>query len=74
MRTVFDLLDSVCDGCPVWGPKAAASGAAKGIKALQVRTDIPREPGEHRGSRGGGAEDSRLTSTVDVDPALLCIS
>jgi hypothetical protein len=37
MRTMFDLLDSVFDGCPIWGLKAAASGAAKGIKAMQVR-------------------------------------
>jgi hypothetical protein len=36
--------------------------------------DIPREPGEYRGSRGGGAEDSRLASTADVDPALLRVS
>jgi hypothetical protein len=39
MRTMFDLLDSVFDGCPIWGLKAAASGAAKGIKAMQARQD-----------------------------------
>jgi hypothetical protein len=37
LRTVFDLADSVCDGCQIWGLKAAFSTAAKGIKALQVR-------------------------------------
>jgi hypothetical protein len=37
LRTVFDLADSVFDGCQIWGPKAAFSTAAKGIKALQVR-------------------------------------
>jgi hypothetical protein len=37
LQTVFDLADSVLDGCPIWGPKAAVSTAAKGIKALQVR-------------------------------------
>jgi hypothetical protein len=40
MRTVFDLLDSVFDGFPIWGPKAAASGVAKGIKAVQVRRTL----------------------------------
>jgi hypothetical protein len=37
LRTVFDLADSVFDGCQIWGPKAAFSTAAKGVKALQVR-------------------------------------
>jgi hypothetical protein len=37
LRTVFDLAESVCDGCQIWGLKAAFSTAAKGIEALQVR-------------------------------------
>jgi hypothetical protein len=40
LRTVFDLADSVFDGCQIWGPKAAFSTAAKGIKALQVRPSV----------------------------------
>jgi hypothetical protein len=40
LRTVCDLADSVFDGCQIWGPKAAFSTAAKGIKALQVRPSV----------------------------------
>jgi hypothetical protein len=37
VRTVLELADSVLDGCPIWGPKAAVSTAAKGITVMQVR-------------------------------------
>jgi hypothetical protein len=77
MRTVFDLLDSVFDGCPIWGPKAAASGVAKGIKSVQVRgirPDGPREQREHRGRRGGGAEDGGLACAGDATPAFFYIA
>jgi hypothetical protein len=87
LRTVFDLAESVCDGCQIWGPKAAFSTAAKGIKALQVResavplafsrsyrVDDMRERGEHRRHRGSGAEDSRPTRSIDGHPTVFCIS
>jgi hypothetical protein len=38
IRTVLELADSVLDGCPIWGPKAAVSTAAKGITVMQVRS------------------------------------
>jgi hypothetical protein len=38
IRTVLELADSVLDGCPIWGPKAAVSTAAKGVTAMQVLT------------------------------------
>lgn len=39
--SVLDVAESIVDGCPIWGPKAAIGATLKVLRGIDVGATIP---------------------------------